>query len=177
LVRNISDDLAQRLLVHWPQILAELAAGKPVQSFVRKLGFDPSAIYALRLRYPDRDAEWLKAHEESADSFFDRFVALLDDKPRDQVEASDKRTKLDMLRWAAAKRKPSTYSDKVQHEINVKMDMTAIVSAAAARLAAHRAPAISVNPVPHTIGALPALPRTQDDIADAELVPTLADLQ
>jgi hypothetical protein len=87
------------------------------------------------------------AQEESAEALIDEYLIELERKPKDKVDAANKRTRLEMLKWIISKRNPRMYSDKMLHDVTVKtIDLTRIINAAEARLVA-RAPAIDIDAV------------------------------
>lgn len=170
---EISEALAARVAAVFPQLLEALAAGKSINAKCAELGITPDALYAYRRRNPEVMADWSMAHEQSADAIFDRFLTVLDERPQNQVEATDKRTRLDMLRWAAAKRNPRAYSDKAQIDVNVRtIDLTATIERAHARLMAARPlPVATIHSA-----ALPDARARAQDAQDAEIVRSVDDL-
>lgn len=167
----LSDEARARVAAVWPDLLARIANGDRIGDVLQALGLTRDAVRAYRVLVDKADEEYEQARKDSAASLFEDLRDLARRRSKDQVEAADKRAEMDITRWMIQKLDPKNYSDKAQLDVNVKtMDLTRIVEAANARLIAHHAPI--------TINSVAARPVTRaGDVQDAELVPTLADLQ
>lgn len=158
-----------RVTAAWPELLERVAAGEEVRHAIVAVGLARGAVRSYRALEPGADDEWQQARQDYAQSLFDEVMTLARTKSADQVAASDKRELLNHMRWTLQKLDPKNYSDKAQLDINVKsMDLTRIIEAANARILARTAPNIAV--------LAPSRTHAQD-AQDAELVPSLVDLQ
>jgi len=92
-----------------------IANGGTIREAADEIKVDPSTItrwlqdesrVALRTQYAH-------AREAQADAFADEIVDVARDKVRDPAQA---RVLIDALKWAAGKRKPKVYGDKVTTE-------------------------------------------------------------
>ena len=151
---RIGDETRQRIRAAWPELMAQIAEGKPIGATVRAMGFTGGEMRAYRATEPGADADWQRAKEESAEYFFEEAQSIASN-PGDDAKAA--RVRLQALMWLAAKRNPRAYSDKSTVDVNVKtIDLTRTIAEANARLAQASRPALR-------------------DVSDAELVvPLLA---
>lgn len=155
--QRISEETRARIARAWPDILTALAAGELVRNVLRKHDVSADMLRAYRASEPSARQEWEDAREQSADALFeealqiarDPFEEIADptgaDKPLVKVrrDPSHARVMVDTLKWAARIRNPRLYSDKSTLDVNVRtVDLTRIIEAAQARLAAQRAPRI-----------------------------------
>lgn len=123
----------------WPNILRALAQGAIIKTMCADFGVTPTILRAYRECVPGAQAQWESAREQSADAFMDEALDVARTPNSTQVEASDARTRIDTLKWAARIRNPRLYSDRTQVDMTVKtVDLTAIITAANLRLAAAR---------------------------------------
>ena len=169
---------------------ARLAAGDLVRDILKDAGFSREQISDFRLSTPAAKAKWDEAREASADSFHDEALTVArvpvieiepakDGKPatyarRDSQEA---RLLVDTLKWAARIRNPKLYGDKAQLDVNVRtVDLTRIIDAAHARLAAHQQGRI-IDVTPSNGASRPDLAHAQSvDLVAGILPPELAGL-
>jgi hypothetical protein len=169
---TISAETVARIEREWAGLLAKVAEGEPIGASIRAVGLSPDMVRIYRGMKPQRDVEWQRAREQSADAFADKVVDVVDGNG----DPADKRVKMDAYRWIAAKRNPKQYSDKAQLDINVKtVDLTRIIEAANARLASVRRDALPIMDaeiVPHNSEASGV--RAHD--THALPAPSLADL-
>lgn len=154
---RISPELAARVRVAWPALLADVAGGAQIRQAIEARGLQTEWIRAFRALEPGADAEWQRAKEESADAFSDEGLNVARNPVKVippgaegneqgtqpliiRIDPASARVHVDYLKWLAAKRNPRTYSDKAQLDVNVRtVDLTRIISEANARLAG-RAP-------------------------------------
>lgn len=150
---RISEETRARIAAAWPDILNKVAAGELVGETITAAGFSREMIRAYLASVPGARQEWDDARMESADAFFDQAQAIASKPSKDPKAA---RVQLQALQWLAGKRNPRVYGDRAQLDVNVKhVDLTRVIEAAQARLAAARAPALR-------------------DVSDAEVLPDLA---
>lgn len=162
----------EKLISAWPRLLAALADGELVKVMLAREGIDRNALRMFLSRYPERNAEWQRAKEDSAVAFMEEALEVArdpgdiarDDKGEPIIgkdgkpliialDSAHARTRIDTLKWAARLRNPREYSDKAQLDINVKtVDLTRIISEANARLAAGRAPRTIEHEIPAALG-------------------------
>ena len=125
---------------------ARLAAGDLVRDILKDAGFTREQVSAYKLSSPTIKAQWDEAREASADSFHDEALDIAR-ADVDKELAQHVRTRIDTLKWAARIRNPKLYGDKAQLDVNVRtVDLTRIIDAANARLAAHQGRMIDVTP-------------------------------
>lgn len=137
---DISDSTDQRIARAWSDILADIAAGELVKEAHGKRNISRGEIRAFLARAPARRIEWDEAREASADAFADEALEVSRTPNTTQVEASDARTRIDTLKWAARIRNPRLYGDRNTVDLNVRtVDLTRIISDANARLEASKA--------------------------------------
>jgi len=97
------------------QIVQHIAEGGTIRSAADLVGVDQSTITRW-LQDESRTAfrtQYAHAREAQADAFADEIVDVARDKVRDPAQA---RVLIDALKWAAGKRKPKVYGDKVTTE-------------------------------------------------------------
>ena len=151
---RIGAETAARIAAAWPDLLNEIAAGAEVRKALSSAGITRGMIRAYLAETPGARAQWDDAREASADAFMDEALAVaMDNISKD--DASHARTRIDTLKWAARIRNPRLYGDKAQLDVNVRtVDLTRIIEAANARLAAAQAPRVVEGEVMRA--ALPA---------------------
>jgi hypothetical protein len=167
----LSPELRAKIAAAYPSMLAGVARGDKVSDVVAAAGIIHENLRAFWSNVPGARQEWDDARRESSYALDEIARGIVD---TEKMDPADKRVRSDYYRWAAAKRNPVVYSDKVQHDHTVKhIDLTRIIEAASARLAAVRVTPNSHGALEHRAPALPALP-----VLEAELVPEvkLADL-
>lgn len=137
---SISPERAQLVRDAWPALILAVAEGENIGDACAAAKLSRHEVRHYRLKYPAADLEWQRAREQSADAYADKVAEMACNPPLDAARA---RVQLDALRWLAAKRNPRAYSDKSTLDVNVRtVDLTRIIEAAQARLAAQRAPRI-----------------------------------
>ena len=120
----------------WPALMDALETGEEFGSILEAAGVSRGAVRAYRLEDPAKDREWAMAREFGADAYADKINAIANNPGAD---ANLARVSIQAWQWLAAKRNPRVYSDKTQIDMNVRtVDLTAIIQAANARLAAAR---------------------------------------
>lgn len=158
---RISAETAARIAAAWPQLLQAIADGRPIGESTRALGFSPDMLRAYRRDNPDAAADWELARQQSADAFADDILATIDNSVLDPQSA---RVRVDALKWLAAKRNPRVYSDRVDHNVNVRtVDLTRVIADARARVEARRARALN-----------PSIDGTCERVSDTALEPVTA---
>lgn len=133
---RISEETAERIEQHYPDLLDALAAGEVMAPHYKAAGTTADQVRVWRLRSPDRLAAWDAAREQSADAYADMIL----DVANNHKDSNSARVRIQALQWLAAKRNPRTYNEKSQLDVNVRtVDLTRIIEAANARLAAAQA--------------------------------------
>jgi transposase-like protein len=95
------------------RVVEIIALGGTIRSAATEIGVDQSTITRW-LQDESRVAfrtQYAQAREAQADSFFDEVVDVSRDPTIDPATA---RVRIDALKWAAGKRKPKVYGDRVQ---------------------------------------------------------------
>lgn len=135
---RISEETAARIAAAWPDLLDQFAAGEVMAPHYARHGVTADQVRVWRVAGgPLRAQEWDAAREQSADAYADKVAEVANNPGPDSGSA---RVRMDAYRWLAAKRKPAAYSDKAQLDVNVRtVDLTRIIEAANARLAAAQA--------------------------------------
>lgn len=134
---QIGPETVAKIEAVWPKLLDGIAAGLPIMKWTRHCGLVPDHVRAYRRDRPERDAEYQRAREQSADSFIDEILSIIRKKG---VNPNHARVRVDALKWAAGKRHPKEYGDRAQLDLTVKtLDLTQITRDAQTRLAAARA--------------------------------------
>jgi hypothetical protein len=137
---RIGPETVERIEAAWLDILEAVAGSGRIDKACEARGIDPSHVRAYRSTRPEREQEWQRAREQSADYFADQ-VAEVASNPGDPATA---RVRMDAYRWLAAKRNPRAYSDKSSVDVNVRtVDLTRIIEHANQRLAAARNPELA----------------------------------
>ena len=72
-----------------------------------------TSIFKWFREHPDFADNYARAKEESADSMVEDMLAIADD---DELDANDKRVRVDTRKWISSKLKPKKYGDKQQVE-------------------------------------------------------------
>lgn len=135
---RIGPDTVRRIEEAWPDLIAAVAGTGSIAAACERLKIDPAHVRVYRIGRPDKDDEWQRAREQSADYFADQVLEIANSAGADHAIA---RVRIDAYRWLASKRNPKVYSDKAQLDVNVRtVDLTRIIQDANARLAAARAP-------------------------------------
>ena len=133
---RISAATAARIAAAWPDLLDRLARGNIMQRAYQAHGLSADMVRCWRAGDPEREKAWDAAREQSADAYADQALRVAYNRRFDPAHA---RVLVDTLKWAAAKRNPRGYSDRVDHNVTVKtIDLTRIIEAANARLASAR---------------------------------------
>lgn len=143
---RIGDATRAQVAVAWSDLLDQLAAGELMAPVYLKHGLTRDSVRCWRAENPEREKEWDAAREQSADAYAERALEVAYNGGSNPAHA---RVMVDTLKWAAAKRNPRAYSDRVDHNVTVKtIDLTRIIEAANARLAAAHAGRIIEHEVP-----------------------------
>ena len=133
---RIGPDTEAAIRKAWPLILGALASGELVRDTLRGAGFTADHLRAYKAMNPQARAEWDEAREQSADAFMDDALEVAYNSKLDPAHA---RMRVDTLKWAARIRNPRLYGDRAALDVNVRtIDLTRIIEAANARLAAQR---------------------------------------
>ena len=133
---RLGEELKARIAAAWPAICDAVSEGAHVGDTFKRYGFTRGQCAAFQSYSPEGRADWEKAREASADSFFDQAQAIANSPGPDAKIA---RVKLQALQWLAGKRNPRAYGDRSVVDLNVRsVDLTRIISDANARLAAAR---------------------------------------
>lgn len=168
-------------------MLRDIAAGDLIRDVLKRYDISEGEKRAYLAGNPEGRAQWDEARLASADSFLDEALELARSRAiavyrEDGEIARDKsgqplivrpdsglvRAQVDTLKWAARIRNPQVFSDKAQLDVNVRtVDLTAIINAANARLAAARQPALLDGEAREVVdaallSALPSVARATD---------------
>lgn len=134
---RIGPELAALIAAAWPAVCAEVAEGAHVGDTYKKHRFTRGQAAAFLASDIDARRRWEEAREQSADTFFDRMLALANSPKADPKST---RAEFEILKWIAGKRNPRYYGERAHLDLNVRtVDLTRIISDAQARLAAQRA--------------------------------------
>lgn len=137
---RIGPELRARITAVWPDILSAVADGGVIGEILKGHGFSRDHLRVYLSTEPEAKRQWDTARELSAESFFEQAQAIAN-SPGDDPKVA--RVRLQALMWMSAKRNPRLYSERAQLDVNVRtLDMTAIIQAANARLAAARPVAV-----------------------------------
>ena len=137
---TLGQETAAKVAAAWPEILGAVASGANIGKACAAIGIKREWVYAYQLNRPTAREEWERAKELSADYYADQVAELV---ANNSAEPNATRVRIDGLKWLAAKRNPKAYSDKAQLDVNVRtVDLTRIIEAANARLAAAQAPRV-----------------------------------
>lgn len=136
---RISEATREKVRKAWPEILAALADGSPVQEVLKRHDLSRYILSAFMASEPDARNEWETAKEVSAEVLFDDLLQMASNRFAD-IEPTRARATMDSLKWLAAKRNPKVYSDRSQVDVTVKtIDLTRIIQEANKRLRDGRA--------------------------------------
>lgn len=92
-------------------ICNRLSEGNSLRSICRDMGLAESTARKWLKDTPDSYAQYARARELQADSYFDAVLDIADDVT---LSADDRRIAIDARKWAAGKLN-GKYSDKVKH--------------------------------------------------------------
>lgn len=149
---TLSNPERAKIRAAWPELLAAIAGLGNVGDACKAAGVHRGALYAYMMEDQAARREWEIAREQSADECAEKVLDIANNPDTDATRA---RVRMDAYRWLAAKRNPRQYSDKAQLDVNVRtVDLTRIIEAANARLAAAQAPRVIEGEVMRA--ALPA---------------------
>ena len=163
----MAEDSARRVAAAFPDMCARLAAGDLIKDILAVHKLTRRELSAHILSAPDMRRQWDEAREASADALYDEAMQVAR-SPVDKDLAQSARLHVDTLKWAARIRNPKLYGDKAQLDVNVRtVDLTRIIDAANARLAAHQGRVIDVTP---------SNPRALSDLAHAQSADLVRDL-
>lgn len=155
---RIGDETRARIAGAWPILLDALETGVPFGPLLDQAGISRGQVAAYRIENAQADKEWSTSREAGADAFADQIHQIANSPGAD---ANAARVKIQALQWLASKRNPRVYSDKQDITMTVRtVDLTAIIQAANARLAATRQP-VTIEHEP-----APTLALVQRTIAD-----------
>ena len=93
-------------------ICSEMAEGKSLRAICRERGLSESTARYWISKTPEASAQYARAAELRADSYFDQVMEIADDST---MSADDRRIAIDARKWAAGKLN-GKYSDKLKHE-------------------------------------------------------------
>lgn len=151
---GISEETKAQVAHAWPDLIVAVAEGEHIGDACAAAGLTRHDVRHYRLQNAEAEREWQSAREQSADEYADQVASIASNPDLDAARA---RVKLDALRWLAAKRNPRIYSDKATLDVNVRtVDLTRIIEAANARLAAQRAAPLELKPDAAGVYQLPA---------------------
>jgi len=121
----------------WPDILASIEAGELVEQACADHGLSRGCIMAYKRDSAELGRQWTAARAASAAALEEE---ALDTVRKPATDPAHARTRVDTLKWAAAKRNPDHYADRSRHDINVRtIDYTQVLQRAERRLAAQAA--------------------------------------
>lgn len=105
---------------------AMLVAGKSRAQISREIGVSPASVVEWLAKDPEYSARAREASLESADAYADMAEDILAALPPDasQAQITQARELAHHYRWMAAKRRPQTYSERVQQDVNTKVEVT-----------------------------------------------------
>jgi transposase len=104
-------------------VISVIANGGTINDAAKAIKVDPSTIKRW-LAHEEREdfrAQYARARESQADAFADEIIDVARDDRRDPQQA---RLLVDALKWAAGKRKPKVYGDKLELSGDEKSPLT-----------------------------------------------------
>lgn len=141
------------IVAAWPDLITAVATGANIGKACTAAGVTRANVYSYMLENAAARGEWELAREQSADEYADQVAEIASNPGTDGQIA---RVRMDALRWLASKRNPRYYSDKATLDVNVRtVDLTRIIEAASARLAAQRAAPLELKPDAQGVYQLP----------------------
>lgn len=99
-----------------------------------------ATVYKWMLDHPEFAAAYARAREDQADTFADEIVAISDDSRNDTQVDDDGVTivnhdviaraklRVDARKWAAARQRPNSWGDKVNHSHGGAVALTVVTS-------------------------------------------------
>lgn len=107
-----------------------LADGHGLKTICDRDGMPSRSTFRRWLvQVPELRAMYARAREDQADTLADQIADIADDTDED---ANSRRVRVDARKWIAAKLRPGTYGDKIDH--NVKGSLTVTIQGADADL-------------------------------------------
>lgn len=92
---------------------------KPHSCTVEQWAVDDPEGFGARVRAA-REAGWALSADEIRE--------IADEKPKDQVEATWQRTRIDTIKWLLAKRLPKQYGDRTHVEHSGKLTLSQLIA-------------------------------------------------
>lgn len=102
------------------EICARIADGESLRSICREEGMPSNDRVRCWLKEkPEFQAQYARAREMQADSFFDKAVEIIHGKFKDNIEVQAAKLKLDAIKWTAGKLAPKKYGEYKQVDANI----------------------------------------------------------
>jgi transposase-like protein len=104
------------------KVVEHIRIGGTMRSAAEEIGRDQSTLFRW-LADPKRELfrkHYTRAREDQADSYADKTIEVAEDKT---LDPADKRVRIDAYKWAAGKRKPKVYGDRVDHSHSGSIDV------------------------------------------------------
>lgn len=166
----ISQETRERIRAAWPEMLLALESGELVKDVLARAALTYGHLGPYLQTEPGARQSWEDAREASAHAMYDEALKVAR-TPVDKELAQSARLHVDTLKWAARIRNPRLYGDKAQLDVNVRtVDLTAIISAANARLAVSQANRM-IDVTPSKLGDVRAHVRAEPALESAPLIP------
>ena len=125
------------------EICATIADGVSVRQACIEHGQNRSELYKWLRKNPDFADQYARAKEESAEPYAEEMLDIADDGRNDWEERENARTgetyialnreaiersrlRIETRKWIASKLKPKKYGDKVQHDVDGKLEITLV---------------------------------------------------
>jgi hypothetical protein len=121
-----------RPLSYTPEVADELCerveAGEPIKQICRDAGMpDWKTLLRWRRKVPEFATQYAHAREASAESL--ELAAIEEsEKAVDSNTAAAARVRVDTLKWAAAKRHPRVYGERIDANISGALSLSALVA-------------------------------------------------
>ncbi len=109
-------------------ILTYISRGLTIRAALKEMKLNTSSWDSyLRTVGESELSELTRAKELQADALGERVLELMDDVVTRKLNPHEGRVAMDGAKWLASKYKPKTYSDRLQHDHNVKIDIGAVI--------------------------------------------------
>ena len=86
-----------------------------------------TTVYRWLATHADFRDKYARAKEASADEAADQVIAVANQVRDGDLEPDAGRVVIDALKWAAGKRKPKVYGDRIQSDVNVTVTLRDLV--------------------------------------------------
>jgi len=108
------------------QVFQRISLGDSVITICDELKITRSHFYTELAENPQMQDEYARAMERRADNHADRIEALAAKVEAGEIDPNAARVAIDARKWTASKLRPKRYGDRIQHEGDMKLEITLV---------------------------------------------------